>query len=418
MNTTKIAKALLALGMVTASHSALALDFGGYFRAETGSNSEKGGPACFKLAGAGSKYRMGNECEIYGEFTFGQQVYKGNDGTTFNAVTMLSVYNPTAAGGGSLTSGSNDIGLPQIYISATNLPELNGATAWMGRRYYKREDIHSTDFFYWNPEGFGAGIEDYKVGDMKFSYALLRSDNPSLRSHSNPTTESASRHDFQLRDIGVNQDGVIDLGLSLVNKDSSIDNAHSGWAMTVRHTQNKILGDGWNKLAVQYGVGPGTGLGKTGDITLDTDAKRFRVVDGLYGHIAKDVSGLVTAVYQKDSGKNGASQVWTSLGARVTVDFTEHFKLNAEVGNDTVKPNSGASRNLTKFTIAPTLSSVPGFWARPELRLFYTYARWNDAARAAAAGSGDAAEASIAANGIFGKQNNGSTLGFQVEAWW
>jgi maltoporin len=44
--------------------SAAALDVGGYIRALGGANFESGDAACFKLAGAGSKYRLGNECEI------------------------------------------------------------------------------------------------------------------------------------------------------------------------------------------------------------------------------------------------------------------------------------------------------------------------------------------------------------------
>ncbi|TCL27173.1 LamB porin [Azotobacter chroococcum] len=64
--------------------------------------------------------------------------------------------------------------------------------------------------------------------------------------------------------------------------------------------------------------------------------------------------------------------------------FTETFKLSAEIGHDQIKATDG-TRKLTKFTVAPTWSlSGPGFWARPELRVFYTYATWNEAAQRAA----------------------------------
>ena len=59
-----------------------------------------------------------------------------------------------------------------------------------------------------------------------------------------------------------------------------------------------------------------------------------------------------------------------------------------------------------------------GFWSRPELRFFYTYARWNDAARVAGEGSTDAAVASISSTGVFANRNSGSTVGVQLEGWW
>jgi maltoporin len=96
--------------------------------------------------------------------------------------------------------------------------------------------------------------------------------------------------------------------------------------------------------------------------------------------------------------------------------INNYFKLQGELGYDEVKPSTGGAvneqtRKLTKFTIAPTIVAGGGFWARPELRLFYTYATWNDAARdlwgGVAGGTG----------GRFGSDTDGSTIGFQVEAW-
>jgi maltoporin len=41
-----------------------------------------------------------------------------------------------------------------------------GGTAWAGTRYYKRESVYISDFFYWNPSGVGAGVEDINVAKM------------------------------------------------------------------------------------------------------------------------------------------------------------------------------------------------------------------------------------------------------------
>ena len=115
----------------------------------------------------------------------------------------------------------------------------------------------------------------------------------------------------------------------------------------------------------------------------------------------------LTFVYQDQ--KNNYS--WMSLGGRLVYAFNNYFKIAGELGYDTVEPDGGNKRDLTKFTIAPILATGPGFWNRPELRLFYTYATWNDAARDEWGGvAGGTA-------GRFGSNTSGGTIGFQFEAW-
>ena len=72
-----------------------------------------------------------------------------------------------------------------------------------------------------------------------------------------------------------------------------------------------------------------------------------------------------------------------SAGLRSSFAFSEHGKVVLDIGYDSVKPNAGARRSLTKVTIAPTLSAGRGIMTRLELRLFCTTASWNAAARTA-----------------------------------
>ena len=407
MRNTTLYKLTLAAFSLLGAQQATALDVGGYIRALGGANSASGDAACFKLAGAGSKYRLGNECEVYGELMLGQQVAQLSQGGTVKANVMLSLFTPTADHA-MLTNNDSHTAFAQAYLAAENLSALNGGGVWAGRRYYKREDIHINDFFYWNPQGLGAGIEDVAVGGVKLSYALFRQD-------SQGQTHNATRHDIQVRGITVNPDGDLELGLSLIP--DAGQGGSSGWAMTAQHRQSKILGDGWNKLALQFGQGPGTGLGGTGDLSNTSDVKRWRLVEGAYAQLNPKLGGLLTAVYQKDES-NAGNQTWTSLGGRLTYGVSEHFKLQAELGHDQVKPGGGDTRDLTKLTLAPTWALKPDFWSRPELRLFYTYARWNDAAALAANGSTDSAVASLSNTGVFAGKRNGASVGLQFEGWW
>jgi maltoporin len=65
---------------------------------------------------------------------------------------------------------------------------------------------------------------------------------------------------------------------------------------------------------------------------------------------------------------------------------------------------------LAKFTIAPAIAAAEGFLSRPELRLFYTWAVWNETARTASIDSGR----------LYTTTNflSGSTFGVQAEAAW
>ena len=386
--------------------SASALEFAGYLRSGVGNSLNGGKQSCFKLPGAEAKYRLGNECEQYAELELRQDVYSFGDGSVLSVDGMASLYNQYDR---QLTfQGDNGSArLPQLYAQWSNLPSLNGGSLWAGRRYYKRNDIHISDFYYWNQSATGAGIEDVLIGGLKYSYALSRKDNLYQENY-------VTRHDFNVAGFNTNPGGQLELGLSYLDKPERTD-AHSGWAITAQHVQSEFLG-GKNKFAVQYGEGSGTGLGYTGDFRLDNSSKRYRIVEFFDWQVTPRFGGQVEAVYQKDFRPDGGNQEWLSLGVRPTYAISEQFKLVTELGHDQVKAADG-TRKLSKFTFAPTWSPKgPGFWTRPEVRLYYTYASWNAAAQRAA-NEFDAGSA-LSDSGAFGSARHGSNAGLQVEYWW
>lgn len=127
-----------------------------------------------------------------------------------------------------LDDTNTDFRFAQFYMSWDKAPALNGGNLWAGRRYYKREDVHINDFFYWNPQGLGAGIEDVSIGKLKLSYALFRDDNKDQK-------YLTTRHDIQLRGLDVNPDGQLEFGLSIIPKAAT-----QLQAMTVGQSQFSI----------------------------------------------------------------------------------------------------------------------------------------------------------------------------------
>ena len=95
------------------------------------------------------------------------------------------------------------------------------------------------------------------------------------------------------------------------------------------------------------------------------------------------------------------------------VAFTKHAKLLGEVGYDRVKKDNGADpQYLAKLTGAVALTADRGFLARPELRLFYTWAMWNAAAATAGIDSGRLY------TDVYPDTLSGSIFGLQAETWW
>lgn len=380
----------------------------GYIRS-TFANTDNGDNAKpFQLPGAPTKYRLGNEPEHYGEFTFTGN-HNLQNGMTLGVVTMIGVNGevnnlPYLAD----IDRSPNSRFAQLFLQAGNIAALGGARVWAGRIYYRRTDIHISDFFYWNPSGDGLGIENVKLGGQSYSYAYFRNNGVN-------TPHTADRHDFQVGEITTNPNGELRLGLSLVQGRGG--GAHDGYSITAQHRQERVAG-GATRLVLQYGVGPGSGYAglaaQTGDLSLGSRSRSFRVIPSLrWQNAAHNFNGMLLGVYQRNRNTSDGVREWTSLGARPVYAFTDHLKLAVEIGQDRINPYAGDARTLTKITVAPILSQGWAFFNRPELRLFYTYARWNRAAQSAAATGG-----ALSTTGPYGSDRDGSTYGVQLEHWW
>jgi maltoporin len=395
------------------SSGASAFEFHGYLRSGGGSTLDKGGgQSCFQLPGAYSKYRLGNECETYAELAFDHEVFEGKqDGVKFNYHGRLAYVSNQNQDFESLNDPGRDIAVRENWIEARNLPFARGASVWAGKRFYERNDIHITDFYWWDTSGYGVGVQDLKLTDtLKFSYALFR--------NGNGTDNATTRHDFRLGGISLGAYGDLTVGLQLNTADATdaqeaAGNDNNGQALTVKHFIGGVLG-GYNVFALQYGKGSARNLSLAYPNNGESESnKTWRVVEALQVQLSPSISGMATFIYQDQQD----NYKWMSIGVRPVYHFNDYFKLQVEAGYDEVKPTSGDATNrqkrkLGKFTVAPTIVAGRGFWARPEMRLFYTYANWNDAARdlwgGVAGGTG----------GRFGSDSKGSTIGFQVESWW
>ena len=417
---------VVAVGILLAG-SASAVELHGYLRNALGGNSQGGSQVCFGVPGMDYKFRLGNECDTYGELEFRESIYRDTNGVEFKFYGMLAFYRP-----GNLsdaTSYENKLRLPNLWFETKNVPFLGSASAWIGTRYYRRHDVHSLDLFYWNPSGLGGGFEDIGVGFGKLGVAVFRTpdDNP-LR--------VTWRPDLRVYGIPLNRDGTLEVGIDLgYVSDQAASEAPdrmkvSPW-FTIEHVHARLLG-GSNRLAFQYAMGSLAGMGgndNNANVNPDatSGATQLRIVETFQFQPVAQFSGVLVFLFQSKNRvgeKPGAAtpipgDSSTSFGVelRPAYHFNDYFKVQADVGYASYKPkavNSDA-RGLFKATLAPTLVAGGSFWSRPELRLFATWASWNAASQGAGIVGSCAPGASVSP---FACDASGLSFGAQVEAWW
>lgn len=409
----KAALAALIAGAFAAPSFAQGLEFNGYLRTGFGTTSEGGSQQCFSgQFPIRAKYRLGNECDTYGEIQFGAP-FGNKDGAYGKYVLMLALLGGDESDFSSVR-GTNDtfnIANRQNYFLFGGIfPKgaLQDAKLWIGKRYYNRHDIHINDYFYWNNSGQGAGIEDISVGPMKLAVAAHQGGGGAR-----PANAIATRR-LSVRGYGlsVNPGGTLEAE-AVYLKGSSADSAvgtSSGSMLMVEHTQSGLLG-GFNKLAVIWGNKLGSGFEwlptyAFGDAGANNNGNSWRIHDQFYFDLTgTNISGMVTASYAK-SDCCGGDQTWASVGVRPQYNFTDNYSIAVEAGYDEGRSGNTPKKKIAKLTVAPQATLTKGFWARPVLRGFVTYAKWNDA-------NGDAGT-----NGVFGTKRDGISYGVQVEAWW
>jgi maltoporin len=425
--------ALLVTGAAASgSAAAPALEFHGYFRDPLAFNSRGGGQVCFQLPGSEFKARLGNECDHYWELTLGATVYQDASGLEAKVEFMpaygLLVTEPTGRAGSGYATGS--VYTQQMWASL-KVPQLGGAVFWAGQRYYRRKNVESDDWFYWNPyQGKTAsGVEEVNVGFGKLAVNVGRTEGVGSFTAPADVVQGTYVHpEARVYSIPVNRDGTLEAGLDLlvaVDQGGALgpDRARVSPWFTVEHEQQKLWG-GFNRVTFQWASGAAASMSPAPVSGATSRPRQWRVIEQLMFGPVPQVSGQLFLLYQDQEDLLGGLEARGS-GARIytaelrpAYHFTDWFKVQADVFWQAldVKGASGPAAQLVKVTVAPTLVAGRGFLARPELRLFATWGFWNDAAVAlgTALDPGHPAMAS----GAFGDATHGLVIGVHVEGWW
>lgn len=429
----KLPLAIAVTAGILSAHAG-AVDFKGYARSGIGWTGSGGPQQCFQATGAQSKYRLGNECETYAELKLGQEVWKEGDKSFYfdtNVAYSVSQENDWEA-----TSPA----FREANVQGKNLIDwLPGSTIWAGKRFYQRHDVHMIDFYYWDISGPGAGIENIDVGVGKLSFAATRSSESGGSSsfadydaQGNRIYDQIVPNDvFDVRWAGIetNPGGTLELGVDYGHTNIPDDYylqpgaSKDGWMLTAEHTQSILKG--FNKFVLQYATDSMTSNGKgiPQGSSINNDGDMWRVLDHGAISLGDRWDMMYVAMYQDINLDNNNGTKWWTVGVRPMFKWTPIMSTLLEVGYDNVKSqNTGDSNNQYKITLAQQWQAGDSIWSRPALRVFATYAKWDEkwgyANNSDVGYTTGTAYRDNSATTFSRGDNDEWTFGAQMEIWW
>ena len=431
------------------SVQAMAVDFHGYARSGIGWTGSGGEQQCFQATGAQSKYRLGNECETYAEIKLGQEVWKEGDKSFYfdtNVAYSVAQQNDWEA---------TDPAFREANVQGKNLIEwLPGSTIWAGKRFYQRHDVHMIDFYYWDISGPGAGIENIDLGFGKLSLAATRSQEAggsytfsSQNIYDSSKDTANDVFDVRLAGLETNPDGVLELGVDYGRANTTDDYrladgaSKDGWMFTAEHTQSMLKG--YNKFVVQYATdamttqGKGVSQGSYGDTFtigegdnkvhyvdsyINNNGKMWRLLDHGAISLGDNVDLMYVGMFQKTDMDNNLGTDWWTVGIRPMYKWTPIMSTLLEVGYDNVKSQQTGDRNSQyKITLAQQWQAGDSIWSRPAIRVFATYAKWDENWGYIKDGDKTLRYAASNNSGISTNSRGDSdewSFGAQMEIWW
>jgi len=414
------------------------IEFHGYQRAGFGVNSQDGQQNCFSLPFAKAKYRLGNECEMYGEWELDANwINPDHDGAWFKTAFMWAFvtnrngsFDNAVLQSSTGTLTSNGVAVRQAYVEAGHIIDGQpGMTFWAGQRYYRRRDIHINDYFYQNTSSFGGGFQDADLGFGKLAIAYMGGSNGDGAGPFN--LGKLARNIFDIR-LGIPiGDNALEIWLApTLGAERQTDTPQNGIAGGLFFNSGKFMG-GFNEASVEFGFAGSADLGGSDNgggflSSANKDGWQLRFVDRAAIQLTPDLSMMWGLVFNIDNSNGdgcyvpatGSTQacsggnIWFSAGARPVYMFSKYFGVTAEVGLDVTKPEYADSLAnkptlwLLKTTGAIILRTGHAFFSRPELRIFATGAYWASDAKGQVGGP------------AFAGDTAGATFGIQAESWW
>ncbi|POB67676.1 maltoporin, partial [Vibrio vulnificus] len=247
----KLSKLTLACLVATAGLSAAPVvhaeksdgfEFHGYFRAgalysKNDDFKRSKFPASKERLG-----RLGIESDNHFELAL-QKNFENDDGQKIRIKTRVGADNAQSGGNNQLgtnaDAANSSIGMVETFVEFDGVTETG--TVWGGTRFYGKDNyIFMTDFFYTDMSGTGVGIEGVQLGDYKWDFAYIASDNAE-----DSFWATNSNNPMHAVHVGVDFDGVELHAMGKYLPDNFVDGteyASNGVEMTAIVHSDKVFG--------------------------------------------------------------------------------------------------------------------------------------------------------------------------------
>lgn len=463
MNNNKISRSLLAVAVLSAvAASAQAatteLQMQGYVRGSTLVNQDGNKGDSFRLNGNFGRYRLGNEQDSKVEFDPVMNM-KSNNGAIARVKATFSAEGACTADWNCVDSDGHDAQFRQGYIELSNLDFAPNQLFWAGKRndmYNNGSHMYDWDAFD-TLKGVGGGVHKMNLGFANMDLNMVSYDSAT---GSNPTGSAtawwpkngngyatipdnygfATGYDVQtwLRQIGgtgLDMEFVWSHDNNAKTYLPSTDSAQKGYQVGVMYNFANYFGlaNGCcSYIGAQYGKGVGAGdrLGRNGwGYANLEDTKSWRLSAAGVAQMGK-VEFQTFIMYQKDTNyrnwsdsAEGWDRSYFTAGIRPIHQITRNFSMQYQIGYEYLNDenNGNATKGgMTVLTVAPTLNLEPGYWGRPQIRLFATYAKWSDGLMGSGKSSylaGSNAFQYTGTDGALHYETSGMNFGIQGEVW-
>jgi maltoporin len=350
------------------------------------------------------------------------------DDTSVDFVSDFEIFSLNGAIVSDLANGDiNDIRIEplQAYIEAKNVL-TKGLTIWTGSNLYRKNDIHICDYFYFNSlpgQGIGALYKGLDVailtqtGASKFFVTDVNAGLPSTTPQpvQREQTMFIAQYSYPIWERTSYVQGLGELHVVPRSGDTNHQTADDinppDYGLVGGVKLHLDLGDGnFNDSSFRYGDRIANGA-ESGGSTYNTFGEpgidgTYRGAIGIeavehflwnvgdivsvngYGtlHFSRGATSYQAAVNPDDPMAPplpvSNSRFDYSFGARPTWYISDQLHLITEATFQTRKDQGLPTGTAVKLSVAPTIvpTGERSNWARPEMRLIYTAAIYNDAA--------------------------------------
>ncbi|WP_367769905.1 carbohydrate porin [Flavobacterium sp. WC2421] len=312
--------------------------------------------------------------------------------------------------------------LPEAYVEATNIMGSKWS-AWAGSRFRRYDDIHISDYFYFDDhssQGFGvshktteltmlmpASSNTGSIYPYNYEVTVAGATNAAIRQR----MVWIGEHSFKFKnDNTIKLLGEFHYASASSNEASIKYASDNGFVAGIKYNSpfKTAMPGSFNQISARYGTGIANGGDNGNTFTWATygapdaagkynGAYSFTMVEHFLLNISKKFSINGYGVFTRSKGGSSSTdkdtyfdgtQLYNQktdlvVGMRNFYYVTDWFHILQELHYAVRKDGDNPEASMWKFSLAPTIVPLGQRdpWSRPHIRLVYTVARYNDFAR-------------------------------------